>query len=144
MFIDRPNDTRSRVRLLSATLTAAAFIIVLMLSGGQAHACPLVAKAESSAGIGRAAARVVLSSVNAVFVESSKPSSSLEHGCGHCAHHDAGGCQVGCCSACTAVISVASPALDLFEGPSRLALLIEDRVVSQIAECQFRPPRLFN
>src|SRR6516165_7098928 len=91
---------------LGATLLTAVFFVVLILSAGQAKACPRGMKADTSVAVAYAAKRIVLSAsaVQPVQIKSHAGSVSAGDHCLSSSHSSAPGCQIGCCFACCAAI----------------------------------------
>jgi hypothetical protein len=123
-----------------AVLTAALFV-ALILSAEQARACPM--KAETSAALAHTAKGVVLSAaaVQLVQIKSHAGSASCRDHCSGFSHSGASGCQVGCCFACSAVMDIATAALQCPNVSTDYSLAIQRNILPKKISLIFRPPK---
>ena len=129
-------------RLLGATLAAVAFVIV-MISGGEAHACHPGMNSGTSISVVHkveGAAAVTLKSASRPIESRSSRSVTIGSCCGGTPHSNPG-CQSGCCAACSAAVDLTNSGLDLSEEMSGHVFAKFGDVVSTKPPPDFRPPR---
>jgi hypothetical protein len=128
-----------------ATLAVAAFFVALIVSLGQAQACPPGIKAHTPAAIAHAAKRVVLSASAAqpAQITSRAGSVSPEDHCSGASHSSASGCQIECCFACSAVINTSTAVLQCPNVSTDYSLAPQHDTLSKKISSLFRPPKFF-
>ena len=132
-------------RLLGATLAAVAFVIV-MISGGEAHAChPGMNSGTSFSVVHKVegAAAVTLKSASRPIESRSSRSVTVGSCCGGASHSNPG-CQTGCCAVCSTAIDLTNSGLDLSEEINDHVFAKSGDVVSTEPPPDFRPPRFFS
>ena len=134
--------SRAAPHVLVATLLVAGLAMFMMLTAGEAQACPPGKEANGSVSIVHTAKRAV-----ATMSATSAPglANVISQGGGQCCgggpHSHGVGCASGCCSACSAAIDVASSGLVLPDGAICHCLPRQSGVVSTKPRPDFRPPR---
>ena len=128
---------------LGATLLTAVFFAALILSAGQAQACPPGMKADTSVAVAYAAKRIVLcaSAVQPVQIKSHAGSISPGDHCLGTSHSSAPGCQIGCCFACWAAIDTATLILQCPSVSTDYSLATQHNIPSKKISALFRPPK---
>jgi hypothetical protein len=121
----------------------AAFVVALILSVGQAQACPPRMKADTSAAVAQAAKQVVLaaSAVQPVQIKFRAGSVSPGDHCSGASHSSASDCQIGCCFACSAVMDTATAVLECPNVPTDYSLATQQDILSKKISSLFRPPK---
>ena len=124
-------------------ILAAVFFVALILSAGQAQACPLGMKADTSAAVAYAAKRIVLSAsaVQPVQIKSHAESVSPGDHCLGTSHSSAPGCQIGCCFACSAVIDTSTSILQCPKVSADYSLATQCGILAKKISLLFRPPK---
>ena len=128
---------------LGAALLSAVFFVALILSAGQAQACPPGMKADTSAAVAYAAKRIVLSASAAQPVQIKSHAGSISPG-DHClgaSHSSASGCQIGCCFACSAVIDTSTSILQCPKVSADYSLATQCGILAKKISLIFRPPK---
>lgn len=132
-------------RLFGATLAAIAFVIV-MISGGEAHACHPGMNSGTSISVVHkveGAAAVTLNAASRPIESRSGRSVTIGSCCGGTSHSNSG-CQTGCCAACSTAIDLTNSGLDLSEEINDHVFAKSGDVVSTEPPPDFRPPRIFS
>ena len=146
----RPKATQSQAtravpHVLVAALLVAGLAMFMMLTAGAAQACPPGKEASGSVSIEHKAKRAV-AMVSAMSAPALAKDVSQGGGqcCGGGSHSHGVSCASGCCSACSAVIDVASSGVVLLDGSICHVLPRQDGLAPPRLPPDFRPPRTFS
>ena len=125
------------------TVAAVAFLIALILSTGQAQACPPETKADTLAAIAHTTKRVVLpaSAVQPGQIKTHAACVSPRDHCSGVPHSTAPSCQAGCCFACSAVMDTSTSVLECPSVSANYGLAAQRGILSTKISPLFRPPK---
>ena len=130
-------------RRVASSVVAVGFLIALILSAGQAQACPPRTKADASAAIAYTTKPVVLSAsaVQPGQIKTHAACVSPGHHCSGVPHSTAPGCQVGCCFTCSAVMDTSTSVLECPSVSTNYGLAAQRGILSKKISPLFRPPK---
>ena len=134
-------------RILGATLVAVAIVLITLLSGADARACPKEAasKAPASISLKSHKSKVVAAGNAQIASITMRPSSvrmiDLMYCCGKTSQSDSFDCTGQCCVACSAAIGVTALSLPSPDRSTDRILLLSNWAFSLRLPPLFRPPR---